>query len=82
MTKTEVMAQLMVAALDESNPNLLVGPRFPVDEDPGYGFSPDGSRLYVLFSGQKPTYYDIATGAETTGPEAIENWGGYQRLAR
>ena len=74
-------AQLMIAALDGSNPNLLVGPHFSVDEDAAYGFSPDGTKLLLLFNGHKPAYFDVATGTETTGPETMQNWGGYQRLA-
>jgi hypothetical protein len=76
-----VGAQFLIVALDSSTPNLLVGPKFDWDSTPAYGFSPDGTRMYVAVANQKPTFYDVLTGTATTGPEAVENWGGYQRLA-
>ena len=33
------------------------------------------------FENQKPIYLDVATGDSTTGPESVEGFAGYQRLA-
>jgi hypothetical protein len=76
-----VGAQFLIASLDGSSPNLLIGPKFDWDSTPAYGFSPDGARVFVAFANEKPVFYDVATGTATTAPETIENWGGYQRLA-
>ena len=74
-------SQMVIAMLDGSEPNRPVGGAFGLDAEPAYGFSPDGARLFVAFENQKPTYYDVATGASMTGREPVAGFGGYQRLA-
>ena len=78
----EVSAQLLIASLDGSSPNFLIGPKFDWNSTPVYGFSPDGAHVFVSFPNEKPTFYDVHSGAATTGPEAIESWGGYQRTGQ
>jgi Tol biopolymer transport system component len=74
-------SQMLIATLDGSERSRRVGPVFAVDVNPGYGFSPDGKRMFMAFENQKPIYIDVATGTSTTGPETVEGFAGYQRLA-
>ena len=74
-------AQLMIATRDRKGPTRLVGPPFSVDQDPGYGFSPDGKSVFLAFYHTKPYFFDVETGAATRGTTAIDNFAGYLRLA-
>jgi hypothetical protein len=71
----------MITTRDGTGPRLRVGPTFSLDQDPVYGFSPDGKSVFLVFYESKPFFFDVATGTETRGPERIENFAGYQRLA-
>lgn len=74
-------AQLEIATRDRTGPTLLVGPKFSVDADANYGFTPDGKTVFLAFSFAKPYYFDVATGAQTRGAASIESFAGYTRLA-
>jgi hypothetical protein len=74
-------AQLLITSRDGSGPGLLVGPKFALDQEPGYGFAPDGKTVFLGFSYTKPYFFDVGTGTTTRGPAPIENLAGYQRLA-
>lgn len=73
--------QLYIRPLDGSRPTESVGPSYPLDDSHNFGFSPDGTEVFLQQAG-KTTLIDVATGAMTElggsgGPEA----GGWQRLA-
>jgi Tol biopolymer transport system component len=74
-------AQLLIASIDGSSPARLVGPRFSIDAEPGYGFSPDGKTVFLAFRNSRPKYIDVATGDVATGPAPFSSFAGYQRLA-
>lgn len=74
-------AQLLITTVDGSGPGLRVGPHFSVDAEPLYGFSPDGTTVYLAFADSRPQYIDVASGAITTGPVPFKSFAGYQRLA-
>jgi len=73
--------QLYVVPADGSGPATPVGPTFSEVDEYWYGFSPDGTAIYLGQAGNSKLI-DLATGAITEltasgGPEA----GGWQRLA-
>jgi Tol biopolymer transport system component len=74
------LAQLLIGSVDRQGATLLVGPRFDVDVDPSYGFTPDGKSVFMAFPSEAPYLFDVATGAAHRGPTPIENFAGYQRL--
>ena len=75
------VAQLLIAKRDSRGPSVLVGPKFGLDAEPGYGFSPDGKTVFLAFSYSKPWFFDVDSGTVTRGPSSLENLAGYQRLA-
>ena len=72
--------QLHVVSADGSRPASAIGPAFPGDDDHYFGFSPDGTQVFLVQAGIT-TLIDVASGTtiDLTGdaPEA----GGWQRLA-
>jgi len=74
--------QIMIAPADASYPGILIGRRFDADnEEPGYGFSPDGKIVFVTFGGATPQFFDAVTGAVRAGPSAPSNCCTWQRRA-
>jgi Tol biopolymer transport system component len=73
--------QMYLVPADGSRPAAPVGPPYPGQDSHFYGFSPDGTTVYLDQTG-RTTLIDLATGETTElggsgGPEA----GGWQRLA-
>ena len=79
--REDTAGQVMIAPADASRPGILVGRRFDLDTEPGYGFSPDGKTVFVGFSGEQPQFFDVATGASRTGPSTPSDCCTWQRLA-
>jgi Tol biopolymer transport system component len=79
--REDSMAQLMVAPTDASRPGILIGPRFALDSEPTYGFSPDGDSIYLDFPAATPQFLDVATGAIRPGPGTASECCSWQRLA-
>lgn len=75
--------QLTVVSIDGSEPARLLGAEF----DWGYQhqrdvtYSPDGKQVVRAFAGQRPTFIDVGTGIETTGPRSLGEFSSWQRLA-
>jgi hypothetical protein len=79
--RQDTASQVMIAPADASRPGILVGRRFDVDTEPGYGFSPDGQTVFVASSGEEPQFFDVATGARRNGPSTPSDCCTWQRLA-
>ena len=77
------LGQIMIAPADASRPGILVGRRYDKDrEEPMYGFSPDGTTVFVTFTGEAPHFFDAATGAPRQGPSTKSTeCCSWQRLA-
>ena len=72
--------QMYLVPADGSGPAAPVGPPYRGQESHFYGFSPDGSTVFLDQTG-KTTLIDLATG-ETTDLSGDRPWaGGWQRLA-
>ena len=72
---------IVLAPVDGSQPAAPVGPSFSGANVQGFGFSPDGTKVFLVQTGAT-TLIDLATGDTTDlgdagGPEA----SGWQRLA-
>lgn len=79
--REDTAGQVMIAPADASAPGILVGRRFDLNAEPGYGFSPDGQTVFVGFSGEEPQFFDAATGASRSGPSTPSDCCTWQRLA-
>ena len=78
--REDTQGQLLIGTLDRTGPTRLVGPRFDLDTDPNYGFTPDGNDVFFALPWDRPYLFDVSTGAGRRGPTSIENFAGYQRL--
>jgi hypothetical protein len=81
LQREDTAAQVMIAPADASRPGILVGRRYDINTDPGYGFSPDGKTIFVIYAGEGPQFFDAATGAVRAGPATRSECCGWQRLA-
>jgi Tol biopolymer transport system component len=73
--------QLFIVPVDGSQPRRPIGPKFMDENGQDFGFSPDGTMVFLDRTGET-TLIDVASGATTEltgggGPEA----SGWQRLA-
>jgi Tol biopolymer transport system component len=78
--RADSRANFLVVRLDGTAPNLAIGPGFAGNEEKWTGFSPDGRMWFLAFKLGRPSFFDVATGKETT----LEAWGefsSWQRLA-
>ncbi len=78
------LGQIMIAPADASRPGILVGRPWNKNDDgngPAYGFSPDGTTVFVTFDGTVPQFFDAVTGAVRAGPSTPSNCCAWQRLA-
>lgn len=75
------VGQLMVAPSDRSEPGRLIGPKFSVRSEVGWGISPDGATIFLVVNDAEPVFIDVATGEVKTGPDPLGACCGWQRRA-
>ncbi len=81
LQREDTAGQVMITPADASRPSILVGRRFDLNANPGYGFSPDGQTVFVGFAGEQPQFFDVVTGASRAGPSTPSECCTWQRLA-
>jgi hypothetical protein len=81
LQREDTAGQVMIAPADAGRPGILVGRRFDLNTDPGYGFSPDGKTIFVTYAGEAPQFFDAGTGAVRSGPTMKSECCSWQRLA-
>jgi Tol biopolymer transport system component len=81
LQREDTAGQIMIAPADASRPGILVGRRYDLNRDPGYGFSPDGKTIFVTYAGEAPQFFDATTGVVRPGPASKSECCGWQRLA-
>jgi hypothetical protein len=79
--QANAQASVEIVDLVGAAPARLVGPAFAGDEGKAIGFSPDGTTIVLAFDNDRPNLIDVATGKVVTGPDVLERWDSWQRLA-
>jgi Tol biopolymer transport system component len=75
-------AQLMIAPSDASRQGVLIGPTFGLDSNVAYGWSPDGTKVFLRTFDGTPTFFDAETGQQVPGPATPSECCTWQRRAR